>query len=216
MYGALYVVADLDAYLENPEAYLASNPLEIKDDLLKDRRPRTEWKFDDLAVAIESLQPGRSYGNGKHLFQMANCSSCHKLDGVGTEIGPDLTKLDPKWTHVEILKEMLEPSAQINEKYQSYILTLESGKTLTGMIVSESIDGVKVIENPLAKADPVVIRPKEIIERERATVSIMPKGLLDKLSRDEILDLVAYIAARGNREHPLFKGGHDHSGHAGH
>jgi putative heme-binding domain-containing protein len=216
MYGALYVVEDLDAYLENPAAYLASNPLPIKDELLKDRRPRTEWKFDDLAVAIESLQPGRSYGNGKHLFQMANCSSCHKLDGVGTEIGPDLAKLDPKWTHVEILKEMLEPSANINEKYQSYILTLESGKTLTGLIVDESIDGVKVIENPLAKADPVVIRPKEIIERERAAVSIMPKGLLDKLSRDEILDLVAYVAARGNREHPLFKGGHDHSGHAGH
>jgi putative heme-binding domain-containing protein len=219
MYGALYVVEDLDAYLENPEAYLASNPLPIKDELLKDRRPRTEWKFEDLAVAIDSLQPRRSYGNGKHLFQMANCSSCHKLDGVGTEIGPDLAKLDPKWTHVDILKEMLDPSAKINEKYQSYILTLESGKTLTGLIVDESIDGVKVIENPLAKADPVVIRPREIIERERATVSIMPKGLLDKLSREEILDLVAYVAARGNREHPLFKGGHDHSGqgpHAGH
>jgi putative heme-binding domain-containing protein len=216
MYGALYVVEDLDAYLENPEAYLASNPLEIKDELLKDRRPRTEWKFEDLASAIESLEPGRSYGNGKHLFQMANCSSCHKLEGVGTEIGPDLTKLDPKWTAVNILKEMLEPSANINEKYQTYILTLESGKTLTGLILSESIDGVKVIENPLAKAEPIVVRPKEIIERERAAVSIMPKGLLDKLSRDEILDLVAYIAARGNQEHPLFKGGHDHAAHAGH
>jgi putative heme-binding domain-containing protein len=114
---------------------------------------------------------------------------------------------------VDIVKEMLDPSAQINEKYQSYILTLESGKTLTGLILNESIDGVEVIENPLAKADPVVIKPKEIAEREKSTVSIMPKGLLDKLSRDEILDLVAYVAARGNPKHPLFQGGHDHSSH---
>jgi putative heme-binding domain-containing protein len=216
MYGALYVVADLDAYLENPEAYLAANPLVIKDDLLKDRRPRTEWKFEDLAVAIESLDAGRSYGNGKHLFQLANCSACHKLDGVGTQIGPDLTQLDPKWTPVDILKEMLDPSSRINEKYQTYILTLESGKTLTGLILNESIDGVEVVENPLAKADPVVIKPKEIIDREKAAVSIMPKGLLDKLSRDEILDLVAYVTARGNPKHPLFQGGHDHSAHSGH
>ena len=45
MYGALYVVEDLDAYLENPESYLAAHPLEVKDALLKDRRPRTEWKL---------------------------------------------------------------------------------------------------------------------------------------------------------------------------
>ena len=48
----LYVVEDLDAYLENPESYLAAHPLEIKDTLLKDRRPRTEWKLDDLAGAV--------------------------------------------------------------------------------------------------------------------------------------------------------------------
>jgi putative heme-binding domain-containing protein len=213
MYGALYVVEDLDAYLENPEAYLAAHPLEIRDELLKDRRPRTEWKYEDLAAALEKIEPGRSYGNGKHLFQLANCSACHKLDGVGTEIGPDLTKLDPKWTPVDIVKEMLDPSAKINEKYQTYILTLESGKTITGLILEDTFDAVKVIENPLATTAPVVLRPKEIVEREKAAVSIMPKGLLDKLSRDEIIDLVAYVAARGNSNHPLFRGGHDHSGH---
>ena len=69
MYGALYVVEDLDAYLENPESYLAAHPLEIKDALLKDRRPRTEWKFDDLAGGGRpSSKAGRSYGNGKQIF----------------------------------------------------------------------------------------------------------------------------------------------------
>ena len=53
MYGAFYVVADLDAYLADPQGYLAAHPLPILDDLLKFNRPRKEWKFDDLASAVE-------------------------------------------------------------------------------------------------------------------------------------------------------------------
>ena len=49
MYGALYVVEDLDEYLADPEGYLAKHPLPIADELLKFNRPRKEWKFDDLA-----------------------------------------------------------------------------------------------------------------------------------------------------------------------
>ena len=109
---------------------------------------------------------------------------------------------------------MLDPSAQINEKYQTYVITLEDGKTLTGLITADSIDGVTIVENPLAGAKPVVVKPREIAEREKAAVSIMPKGLLDKLSRDEILDLVAYIVARGSQDHPVFQGGaHNHHEH---
>ena len=57
------------------------------------------------------------------------------------------------------------------------------------------------------------LKPKEIAQRTKSTTSIMPKGLLDKLSRDEILDLIAYVIARGNEHDKLFEGGHDHAGH---
>ena len=61
MYGALYVVEDLDEYLADPEAYLAKNPLPIEDELLKFNRPRKEWKFDDLARRSSSWSmAGRS------------------------------------------------------------------------------------------------------------------------------------------------------------
>ena len=55
------------------------------------------------------------------MFQVATCVACHKLDGAGSEFGPDLTKLDPKLTPADILKHILEPSAKINEKYQTYV-----------------------------------------------------------------------------------------------
>src|SRR5439155_25539176 len=98
----------------------------------------------------------------------------------------------------------------INEKYQSYVFASESGKNITGLILEENSDSVKVIENPLAKAEPVVLKKSEIVAREKAPTSLMPKGLLDKLTREEILDLIAYVAARGDPKHKLFHGGHEH------
>src|SRR5207248_6064041 len=67
MYGALYVVEDLDAYDANPEAYLAAHPLPIADELLKLNRPRTEWKYDDLVTEVAQLDHGRSFANGKQM-----------------------------------------------------------------------------------------------------------------------------------------------------
>ena len=210
MHGALYVVADLDAYLADPEGSLARNPLPILDELLKDNRPRKEWKFDDLASVVTKLE-GRSFANGRQMFQVANCMACHKFGGVGTELGPDLAKLDPKQDRpVEILKDILEPSFRINEKFQSWVIETNKGKIVTGLIVKETPEAYEVLENPLAKAKPVVIKKTDVADRKKSPVSIMPKGLLDKLTREEILDLIAYVASKGDQKNKLFQGGHDH------
>jgi putative heme-binding domain-containing protein len=211
MYGALYVVEDLDEYLADAEGYLTKHPLPIADDLLKFTRPRKEWKFEELASSVEKLKDGRSFSNGKQIFQAASCISCHKFGGGGNEIGADLTKLDPKQNKpIEILRDILEPSFRINEKYQTFTFELESGKVVTGLVVAETPDVVKVIENPLAKAEPVTIKKKDIAERKKSPTSIMPKGLLDKLTHEEILDLIAYVASGANPRSPLFQGGHEH------
>jgi putative heme-binding domain-containing protein len=210
MYGALYVVEDLDQYLVDPEGYLARHPLPIADELLKFNRPRKEWKFEELAAAIEQMDHGRSLGNGKQMFQVANCVACHKLNGAGNQIGPDLAQLDPKLKPVDIWRDIVEPSFRINEKYYTYIFETQSGKVVTGLVLEENKDTVKVIENPLVKSEPIVLKQSEIAERKKSPTSTMPKGLLDKLTREEILDLVAYIIARGNAQSPLFQGHHEH------
>src|SRR5262249_6323235 len=145
MYGALYVVDDLDGYLADAESHLARNPLPIADELLKFTGPRKEWKYEDLASSVDQLNHGRSFRNGKQMFQVASCIACHKMNGLGTEIGPDLTKLDPKQqAPIEILRDILEPSFRINEKYQTYLFELKSGRTVTGLILEESPRTVKV------------------------------------------------------------------------
>jgi putative heme-binding domain-containing protein len=211
MFGALYVVADLDEYLTDAEGYLARHPLPISDPLLKFNRPRKEWKYEELAPEVEHLAGGRSFSNARNLFTVANCVACHKMNGAGNEFGPDLTKIDPKQgAPTEILRDLIEPSFRINEKYQSWSFETNAGKTITGLVLEETAETIKLIENPLAKTQPVILKKSDVAERKKLPTSIMPKGLLDRLTREEILDLVAYVAAKGDARHKLFQGEHHH------
>ena len=220
MYGALYVVDDLEQYLAAPETYLAVHPLPIADLPLKSTRPRKQWTFDDLASSIAQLDAGRWYGNDKQLFQVATCVSCHRMNGAGNQFGPDLTKRDPKQALADLLCNILEPSAKISSKYCAYLFEMESVQVLTGLIVEETPNVVKIVKNPLASAEPNVLKKSEISSRKQSPASVMPEGLLDKPTRKEILDLVSYIAAAGDPNHRLFQGdhagGHGHGGGGGH
>ena len=75
------------------------------------------------------------------MFTVATCVACHKMNGVGNEFGPDLTKLDPKHatSPSDILRDILEPSFRINEKYQTFVFeTASRARSITGLIVEEN------------------------------------------------------------------------------
>ena len=210
MYGALYVVADFEQYQQDPAKYLASHPLPLHDELLKFISRNTDWKYEDLVSSVKKLPHGRNFDLGKQIFKISNCLACHKMGTEGRELGPDLTKLDDKKILTEhILMSLTDPSKEIDKKYQSNTFVLASGKVVTGMILEENDDEVKLLIDPLAKADPLVINKDDIDDRVTSKLSIMPQGLLNKLTEEEILDLIAYVHARGDKKHKLF-GEHHH------
>ena len=218
MHGALYVVEDLDEYLADPEGYVAKEKIAPVDELLKFNRPRTEWKLADLAPTVDELDKGgRSFARGKQIFNVAACISCHKFDNAGQDFGPDLLKLDSKEfkAPADVLKHLLDPSLRIEDKYKSYKFDLLAGGSFTGMVLEKTPTGdYKVIENPLAKAESRLIKKDDLDGAPKPSmVSIMPKGLLDKLTKDEILDLLAYVWARADPKHKYFAGGDHKHGH---
>jgi putative heme-binding domain-containing protein len=186
----------------------------VKDDLLKFNRPRTEWKLEELADAVKEMEAkgGRNFANGKQMFTVATCVACHQFGGQGTNFGPDLAKLDPKTfkSATDVLDHILDPSKKIDDKYAVYRIELTNEKVLTAMIVEEKDGIVKVIENPVASAKPLELKATDIAQRTKAKTSMMSKGLLDKLSRDEVLDLLAYVWGRADPKSKFFAGGHDH------
>jgi putative heme-binding domain-containing protein len=161
------------------------------------------WKLADLSATMNSLR-SRSYANGKRLFERAHCATCHRQDNVGNEFGPNLAKLDPRFQPLDILRDILDPSRRIADaKFDFWIFETDSGKVVAGLILKETDQTVQVMEKPLAVAPAVVLKKSEIEQRKMSLMSIMPQGLLDNFTREEIADLVAYVAARGDPLSPL-------------
>ena len=210
MFGALYVVADMDAYVADPAGDLAANPLETKDELLSYLGRNTEWKPADLADDVMHLEHrANSFEVGEKLFSVASCIGCHRMNGKGANVGPDLTRLPSEYKPADILQHMLEPSKKIDKKYQAYLFVMTSGKVITGQIVKEDSDTIQILDNPTAPDKLRTVRKSDIEEREASRVSIMPQGVLNKLTKEEILDLLAFIVSKGDRKNKLFAG-HNH------
>ena len=78
------------------------------------------------------------------------------------------------------------------------------------MVVKETPKTFEVVIDPQSKGRPTVIQKSSIDDRTASKTSIMPLGLLNKLSREEILDLIAYVYARGDKSNSLFAHEHEH------
>lgn len=152
------------------------------------------WKTADLAEAANQLG-GRSLERGRETFHSAGCIKCHALAGEGQKLGPDLTKVTDRFRGAKLLEQILEPSSEINKEYRSVSVFTIDGKVITGLLVEESPHQVRLLPNPLEPKDVKLVRRSDIDEIVPSTVSTMPKGLLMTFSRDEILDLLAFIEA---------------------
>jgi putative heme-binding domain-containing protein len=142
-------------------------------------------KMKDLVYV--SLSRDVDLHNGKILFEK-HCVSCHILYGKGGKIGPDLTGSDRK--NLSYLAEnLVDPSASVAESYRSSILQLEDGRLITGIVVEENDRTVKV-----QTKDELVTLDRDSIEQSKKTkLSLMPDGLLDPLSNEEIVNLFRYL-----------------------
>jgi putative heme-binding domain-containing protein len=211
MYGAFYVVNDPAAFETNSDKYLADSGIEIRDEILKMKRTTTEWKLADFESSFgEDFTKDRNFNTGQQMFKMASCISCHQMNDKGVNIGQNLEELNPEYKPVDVLKHILDPSLKIDPKYQTHKFMLESGEVISGLVVFEDNLMLRYIDNPLAGGDPKVLRIAKIEDRNISKTSIMPTGLLDQLTRDEVLDLVAYVMAKGEKDDKIYQNGHNH------
>lgn len=205
MFGALYVVADVDDYEADPVQYLANESIEPQDEFLKFNRPLHNWTFAELAPALDRLGSAQSFDQGSRLFQAASCAACHSVPEGGARFAPDLTKLDAKRTPSDILRSIVEPSHKIEKDYQMSKFLLDSGKVVVGLRTEETADKVTLMIDPLVSCIPTILAEDEIEERYESDISLMPAGLLDRFTEDEILELCAFVVARGDRTAPIYQ-----------
>ena len=144
------------------------------------------WKKREAAIPWAEGDPVK----GRAAFTKATCAACH--DGGGA-IGPSLAGISKRFSRDDLLTAILQPSKDVPPRYRPTRIATTDGKSHIGMIVYEATSGVMLQTGP----DTVVrIAGDQIESQKLLETSLMPAGLLDKLTDREIADLLAYLKSQ--------------------
>ncbi len=164
------------------------------------------YTVEELVPLVESgLNGKRNFDAGRRLFAETKCFACHRYDGEGGSSGPDLTGVSGRFSVRDLLESIIEPSKVISDQYAAVQITTDDGRSIHGRIVNLNNDQLIINTDMLDPNAHVAIRRRNIETMEISKLSMMPTGLLDTLKQDEILDLMAYLMSRGDRNHKMFK-----------
>jgi len=119
------------------------------------------------------------------------CGSCHRVQGRGEWIGPDLSTIGTKYGKDELLRSILNPSAAIGYNYRSLVVGLKDGQVFTGLPVE---DGPERLVLKTADGQRITVRPSEIEERANSDISLMPEGLAETMGDQDLVDLLAFLS----------------------
>lgn len=168
---------------------VAKNPGGIRM-LLAHRRVESYYR---LLIKHLSLGMRGDRKRGRTLFfkgTATGCSTCHKVNGDGSETGPDLSQIGGKFDRTHLIEAVLEPSAQIPAEFRVTIVVTSDGRVFTGIGKEETADTITLEE---AGGHRRKIAKAEVEARQLGMVSLMPEGLAAGLTPAEFTDLIAFL-----------------------
>lgn len=164
-----------------------------------------QWKYEDLDPKKVAASK-RNFVVGQVYFNRLGCAQCHQINDKGGNFGPDLTKLGTKKATAEhVLESIADPAKKIDEKYQMQTILTIDGKVVSGMAIADRPDRLVLITDPEQPDKPVTIMKEDIEERSNTASTIMPGGMLNWLTEEEIYDLAAFVLSGGDEKNKLFQ-----------
>jgi putative heme-binding domain-containing protein len=178
---------DLDASRQNALQQHADSTIREKANSLLGRSTNSN-REEVLAKYRESLTLRGNQEIGKQHFAKS-CAACHRLDGVGYELGPNLATFKYRGAEA-ILQNVIDPNREVNPQYISYTILTTDDRTITGMIESETATHLTLVRGDNARD---TIPRSEIEQLKSSRVSIMPEGLENQLNPQAMADLLSYL-----------------------
>jgi putative heme-binding domain-containing protein len=149
-----------------------------------------EAKLDALLAQLKSGDVARGF----QVFRgtKAACSACHRIGYVGGQIGPELTRIGATRTRRALLEAIVFPSARLEQSYAPLRVLTTDGQVLNGLVARDSGGVLELITGATQR---VTIAHDDIEQRLPSPVSIMPAGLEQQLTLDELADLLTMLEA---------------------
>lgn len=143
---------------------------------------------------LSSTLPAGNPTTGKQVFanRQTGCYLCHRIGNEGGRVGPDLSTIGQRRNQRDLLEAVIFPSSSLARGYESHALLLTDGRALTGLITRETADSI-VLRS--ADQNEVRIARNHVEEMKPSPLSIMPAGLENALSKQQLADLIAYLQA---------------------
>jgi putative heme-binding domain-containing protein len=167
--------------------------------------PGRNYTTDDILAFAKDGLHRRNYARGRELFRAAACLNCHRFGNEGGGVGPDLTGSGSRYTLRDLIENLIEPSKVISDQYESSILTLKDGTTVTGRVTAEETGKLLVAANAFAPGDTTEVKLTDLKSRKPSPVSLMPEGLLNGMNPSEVLDLLAFLLSAGDPKSAVFR-----------
>ena len=130
---------------------------------------------------------------GKSVFFRAganSCAGCHRVQGQGQWVGPDLSTIGIKYGRDELIRSILSPSDSIGYSYRSVVAALADGRVITGLAVEDTPEKLVI---KTADGERVSVEPRSVEDRRTSDVSLMPEGLAQTMTTQEVVDLLSYL-----------------------
>lgn len=161
--------------------------------------PGRNWTLADVPELVEAGFEGRKRDAGRNLFWATGCAACHYFAGEGGFGGPDLTSLKNKFRAADVLEAIIEPSKSIADQYSGQVLTKKDGTALFGVVHKTFVGDHEVYEviPAIEDAKPLRVPVGEVAKVEPSPMSPMPASLINRLSADEVRDLIAFLLDEG-------------------
>ena len=164
--------------------------------------PPRKWTKTEAMAVLDTPAHKPNHKAGRNLYH-AQCAKCHRLNGEGGAVGPDLSTALKKYSIADMLDSVFEPSKVISDQYESHQLITTAGRTLLGRVVK--IGNQLYVYSPDSGDQPEIVKQEDVDEMHVSKVSQMPLGLIDPLNDTELIDLITYLQAAGNPQNPRYK-----------
>lgn len=168
--------------------------------------PVREWTVNELLPAVADLGTGRDWMQGGRVFQQAGCGICHAFSSYweGNGLAPDLTAVASKYSRDFILQSILEPSATLNGQYFHTEFTLKDGSVIRGSVIEIVNKKIKVAPVMMAPDVTIEIAEADVKSEAPSPVSPMPAGLLNPFTKEQIIELMAFLDAGGRQDAAVY------------